>query len=84
MTTTAIRIASDNSLIQRSGAMSGNDGVGSVPGTVPTALTPLLSRWPAITATVATTRPISAPGMRALIFSDPATSASTPRPIASV
>ena len=61
--------------------MSGNDGVGSVPGTVPTTLTPLLSRPAQITAMVAATRPINAPGILALTASDPATTANTPSPM---
>ncbi len=84
ITMIAIRNASGASFTQRSGVSTGNEGVGSVPGTVPTTLTPLFSRWPRITAAVAATRPISAPGIRALIFSDPATMASTPKPIMSV
>ena len=64
--------------------MSGNDGVGSVAGTVPTTLTPLLSRPAQITAAVAAISPISAPGILALTASDPATTASTPNPMQTV
>jgi len=62
----------------------GNDGVGSVPGTVPTTCTPFVSRPAQTTAAVAPISPISAPGILALIASDPATTASTPNPMQSV
>ncbi len=80
----AIRRASGTSFAHRSGAMSGNDGVGKLAGTAPTTLTPLLSRPATMTAAVAATSPISAPGILALIVSDPATTASTPKPITTV
>ena len=84
MITIEISSASGTSFAQRSGDMSGNDGVGSVAGTAPTTLTPLLSRLAHTTAAVAATRAISAPGILALIFSDPHTTASTPKPMQTV
>ncbi|MGY4292706.1 hypothetical protein ACVWXN_000801 [Bradyrhizobium sp. i1.4.4] len=67
-----------------SGARSGKVGRGSVPGTAPTTLTPLLSRPSAIVASVAATSPISAPGIFALTLSAMKTTASTPSPMQSV
>ena len=81
ITTIAITKASGTSRSQRSGARSGRVGIGKVAGTVPTTLTPLLSSPAPITASVAATRPISAPGIFALIISETNTAASTPKPI---
>ena len=68
ITTTVMTKASGTRRTQCSGARSGRVGRGSVPGTMPTTLTPLLSRPSAIVASVAATSPISAPGIFALIF----------------
>ncbi len=84
MTTMAIRRLSGTRRAHRSKEISGSDGAGSVAGTVPTTPTPLLSRPAQITATVAPTRPISAPGMRALMASENATTANTPSPMQTV
>ena len=84
MTTMAIRRLNGTRWAHRSKERTGSDGVGSVAGTVPTTATPLLSRPAQITATVAATRPISAPGMRALIASEKATTANTPSPMQTV
>ena len=84
ITTTVMTKASGTRRTHSSGASSGKVGRGSVPGTLPTTLTPLLSRPSAIVASVAATSPISAPGIFALIFSEMKTTASTPKPMQSV
>ena len=80
ITTIAITKASGTSRSHRSGARSGKVGIGKVAGTVPTTLTPLFSSPAPITASVAATSPISAPGIFALIVSQTNTAASTPKP----
>ena len=84
ITTIAITKASGTSRNHRSGASSGRVGIGKSAGTVPTTLTPLASRPAQTTASVAATRPISAPGIFGLIVSETNTAASTPKPIRTV
>src|SRR5262249_20408797 len=84
ITTIAIKSARGTSLAHFSGAISGNDGIGSGAGTAPTTATPLLSRPAAIPATAAATDPITPPGIFALRGSPTARIARTPSPIASV
>src|SRR5260370_514390 len=83
-TTRAIKRLKGTSRAHCSSAITGSDGAGSTPDTVPTTFTPLLSRLARITMAVAPTRPISAPGIRALRVSEIATTASTPKPMPSV
>src|SRR4029077_1969562 len=70
MMTTTITKASGASRAQCSGETSGKVSVGSAAGTVPTTRTPLLSSPAQITAAVAATSPISAPGILALMASE--------------
>ncbi len=81
ITTMVISRLKGTSPAQRSTEMCGNDGTGNDAGTAPTTWTPLCSRSARITARVAATTPIRAPGIFALMASDSATTASTPRPI---
>src|SRR5205085_11820560 len=84
MMTTTITKASGSNRTQRSGEISGNVSVGNVPGTAPTTRTPLPSRPAQITAVVAATSPINAPGILGLMASEANTTANTPKPIQTV